>query len=69
MRGKTYRRFSTDLKLGVVDAYLASEGSINVVATKAGIDHSMLHCWLKKYHAGELSLDLRREEELVETAQ
>ena len=28
-----------------------------------------MHYWLKKYHAGELSLDLVREEELVETAQ
>lgn len=25
---KTYRRFSTEFKLGVVDAYLAVEGSL-----------------------------------------
>ncbi|WP_310569061.1 transposase [Gemmatimonas sp.] len=60
MRGKTYRRFSTEFKLGVVEADLAGEGSIKVLAAKAGIDHSLPHYWLKKYHAGELSLDLRR---------
>ena len=69
MRGKTYRRFSTEFKLGVVEAYLAGEGSLKGLATKAGVDHSLVHDWLKKYHAGELSLDLLREEESVETAQ
>lgn|GEM_PF-7115866 len=28
MRGKTYRRFSTEFKLGVVEAYLVGEGSL-----------------------------------------
>ena len=66
---KTYRRFSIQFKLGVVEAYLAGEGSLKGLATKAGVDHSLVHYWLKKYHAGELSLDLLREEESVETAQ
>jgi transposase-like protein len=39
------------------------------LATRAGIDHSLLFYWIKKYRAGELSLDLRREEELVEAEQ
>lgn len=69
MRSKTYRRFSTEFKLGVVEAYLAGEGSIKSLATKAGVDHSLVHYWLKKYHIGELSLDLHREEEMLETAQ
>ena len=69
MRSKTYRRFSTEFKLGVVEAYLAGEGSLKGLATKAGVDHSLVHYWLKKYHAGELSLDLLREEQLVETEQ
>ncbi len=69
MRGKTYRRFSTEFKLGVVEAYLAGEGSLKGVATKDGVDHSLVHYWLKKYHSGELPLDLLREEESVETAQ
>lgn len=62
---KTYRRFSTEFKLGVVEAYLAGEGSLKGLATKAGVDHSLVHYWLKKYHAGELSLDLLREEASV----
>lgn len=69
MRSKTYRRFITEFKLGVVEAYLAGEGSIKGLATKAGVDRSLVHYWLKKYHAGELSLDLHREEQLVETDQ
>ena len=69
MRGKTYRRFSTEFKLGVVEAYLAGEGSLKGLATKAGADHSLVHYWVKKYHAGELLLDLLREEEFFETAQ
>ena len=69
MRGKTYRRFSTEFKLGVGEAYLAGEGSLKGLATKAGVDHSLVHYWVKKYHAGELSLDLLREEASVEDAQ
>ncbi len=69
MRGKTYRRFSTEFKLGVVEAYLAGEGRLKGLATKAGVDHSLVHYWLKKYHAGELTRALQHEEESVETAQ
>ncbi len=57
------------VQTGVIEAYLAGEGSLKGLATKAGIDHSLVHYWLKKYHAGELTLDLQREEESVETAQ
>ena len=47
----------------MVEAYLAGEGGLKGLATKAGVDHSLVHYWLKQYHAGELSLDLLREEE------
>ena len=30
---KTYRRFSTEFELGVVEAYLAGEGSLKGLAT------------------------------------
>ena len=69
MRSKSYRRFSTEFKLGVVEAYLAGEGSLKGLVAKAEVDQSLVHYWLKKYHAGELSLDLQREEQLVETDQ
>jgi len=67
--GKSYRRFSTEFKLQLVEACLAGEGSIKGLANGAGIDHSLLHYWLNKYRAGELSLDVAREENLVESAQ
>ena len=66
---KTYRRVSTEFTFGVVEADLVGEGSLKGLATKAGADHSLVHYWLKEYHAGELSLNLQREEEAVETAQ
>lgn len=65
---KTYRRFSSAFKLQLVEAYLAGDGSLKGLAKEAGIDHSLLHYWLRKYHAGELSLDLVREESMAETA-
>ena len=37
-------------------AYLAGEGSLKGLATKAGADHSLVRYWLKKNYAGELSL-------------
>ena len=45
---KTYRRFSTEFKLRLVEAFLAGEGSIKGLATQAGINHSLLHYWLGK---------------------
>lgn len=67
--GKTYRRFSTEFKLQLVEAYLAGAGSIKGIANGAGIDHSLLHYWIGKYRAGELSLDVVREETLIESEQ
>ena len=48
MRGKTYRRFNTEFKLGVVEAYVAGESILKGLATKNGVDHSLVHYWLKK---------------------
>ena len=62
MRGKAYRRFSTEFKFRMVEAYLACEGGLKGLATKAGVDHSLVHYCLKKYHVGELSLDLLQGE-------
>ncbi len=66
---KTYRRFSSEFKLQLVEAYLAGAGSMKGIATGAGIEHSLLHYWIAKYRAGELSLDVVREETLVESEQ
>jgi transposase len=66
---KTYRRFSSEFKLPLVEAYLAGAGSMKGIATGAGIEHSLLHYWIGKYRAGELSLDIVREETLIESEQ
>lgn len=66
---KTYRRFSMEFKLHLVEAFLAGEGSMKGLATKAGINHSLLSYWIGKHRDGTLSRELRREEELVEAEQ
>lgn len=63
---KAYRRFSAEFKLRLVESYLAGDGSLKGLATQAGIDHSLLHYWVKRYHAGELTLDIVREEAITE---
>jgi transposase-like protein len=62
---KAYRRFSAEFKLRLVESYLAGDGSLKGLATQAGIDHSLLHHWVKRYHAGELTLDIVREEAIT----
>jgi transposase-like protein len=42
----TYRRFSTELKLAVVEAYLAGVDSLNGLATNAGVDQMLARNWL-----------------------
>lgn len=63
---KTYRRFSTEFKLGVIESYLADHESAKAIANAAGINHSLLHFWLGKYGRGELSVEQHLEETLVE---
>ncbi len=63
---KADRRFSTEFKLRLVESYLAGDGSLKGLATRAGIDHSLLHYWVKRYQIGELTLDLAREEAITE---
>lgn len=63
---KTYRRFSTEFKLRLVESYLAGDGSMKGLAMKAGINHSLLSYWIGQHREGRLSVELRREEELIE---
>lgn len=56
----SYRRFSTEFKLRLVESYLAGDGRNKGLVTQAGTDHSLLHYWLNKYRAGELTLDVAR---------
>ena len=59
---KAYRRFSAEFKLRLVESYLTEDGSLKGLATQVGIDHSLLHYWVKRYHAGKLTLDIARED-------
>lgn len=52
-----------------MEAYLAGAGSMKGIATGAGIEHSLLHYWIGKDRDGELSLDVLREETLIESEQ
>ena len=64
---KESRRFSTEFKVRLVESYLAGDGSIKGLATQAGIDHSLLHYWVKRDQFGEPTLDVAREEAIAET--
>ena len=63
MAVQRYRRYSTEFKLRLVEAYLAGEGSAKGLATEHGICHSLILIWAEKYRKGELTLDVQREEQ------
>jgi transposase len=60
------RRYSTEFKLRLVEAYLAGEGSAKGLATEHGISHTLILIWTEKYRKGELTLDVQREEQIQE---
>jgi transposase len=66
---RRHRRYSTEFKLCLVEAYLAGEGSANGVAKQYGIPRSLVLIWAEKYRKGELTLDVQREEQLLESEQ
>ncbi len=63
---RRHRRYSTEFKLQLVQAYLAGEGSAHGLAREHGISHHLLLIWAEKYRKGELTLDVQREEQLQE---
>jgi transposase len=66
---RRHRRYSTEFKLRLVEAYLAGEGNARVLATQHGLSHSLLLIWVEKYQKGELTLDVQREEQIGEYEQ
>ena len=64
MRVGRHRRYSTEFKLQLVEAYLAGDGSAKGLADEHGICHSLILIWAEKYRKGELTLDVQREEEM-----
>ena len=66
---RRHRRYSTEFKLRLVEAYLAGDGSAKGLADEHGICHSLILIWAEKYRKGELTLDVQREEQLQEYQQ
>jgi transposase len=69
MSVRRVRRYSTEFKLRLVEAYLAGEGSAKGLAAEHGISHTLILIWTEKYRKGELTLDVQREEQLQEYQQ
>jgi transposase len=63
---RRHRRYSTEFKLRLVEAYLAGEGSAHGLGKEHDVPHNLLRIWAEKYRKGELTLDMQREEELQE---
>ncbi len=69
MAVRRHRRYSTEFKLRLGEAYLAGEGRAKGLATEHGICHSLLRIWAEKDRKGELTVDVQREEQVLEYAQ
>ena len=63
---RRHTRYSTDLKIQLVQAYLDGEGSARAIATRHGVPHSLLMIWAKKYAEGELTEEIQLEEQVIE---
>ncbi len=63
---RRHRRYSTEFKIQLVQAYLDGEGSVRAVAGRHGIGHSLLGIWIQKYEAGELTDELHLREQVGE---
>ena len=66
MTVRRHRRYSTEFKIQLVQAYLGGEGSARSIATRHEVPHSLLMVWIKKYEAGDLIREIHLQEEVVE---
>ena len=66
MSKRRHRRYSTEFKLQLVQAYLDGEGSVKGIATRHGIGHSLLLLWIDKYQRGELTEEVQLQEQVQE---
>ena len=66
---RRHRRYSTEFKLRLVEAFLAGEGSAKGLATEHGICHSLILIWAEKWRKVERTLDVQREEQIQEYEQ
>jgi transposase-like protein len=66
MTVRRHRRYSTDFKIQLVNAYLDGVGSIRAIANQHGIPHSLLPIWIRKFEAGELAEEVHLQEQVSE---
>jgi transposase-like protein len=66
MTVRRHRRYSTDFKIQLVQAYLEGVGSIRAIANQHGVPHSLLPIWIRKFEAGELSEEVHLQEQVTE---
>ena len=60
MTVRRHRRYSTEFKIQLVQAYLDG------IATRHGVPHSLLAIWIRKYEAGELAEEVYLQEQVSE---
>ena len=66
MTARRHRRYSTEFKIQLAQAYLDGEGSVRKIATRHAVPHSLLVIWIKKYEAGELTQEVHLQEQVSE---
>ena len=64
MPPRTYRSYSTEFKLSVVQAYLNGEGGLKAIARQFGICHPLVLKWARKFELGELSEELAQADKV-----
>jgi len=60
MPERTYRSYSAEFKLSVVQAYLNGGGGLKAIARQHGISHTLLIRWIRKFELGELNEEFAR---------
>lgn len=61
---RRHRRYSTEFKLQLVQAFLDGEGSVRAIAARHGVAHGLLKLWIEKYQRGELSEEVQLQEQV-----
>ena len=59
---RRHRRHPPELKLRLVESYLAGEGSMKAIAKANDITHTLLMIWVDKYRRGELTDEIDQVE-------
>src|SRR3954463_7909733 len=64
MPERTYRSYSTEFKLSVVQAYLNGGGGLKAISRQHDISHTLLIKWIRKFELGELNEEFARTDKM-----